>query len=159
MHIPETVDHEIRGANGGVWPQTPSQYLRAAKRFGFDVYFHPPPFPPEQSILIGDTIHVPVIQPGRRLLPCHKHELAEAAMQWEGRPPEAAAGWARHEVARAIDLSEPRRYLTEGLQRRIHQAAGKVAELIDMAGFQQVVVTYLGPGKWSADLKYLETEA
>jgi hypothetical protein len=160
MHrtVSEQVDWEIRAAGGGSWPQSASQYIRAAARFGFDVFFYPEPFDAEQSVTIGTTIHVPQIRRGERLLPCHRHELAEAAMQWEGRAPESAAETGRHEVARAIDLLEPPRYLTEGLQRRIGKVSAKLADLIDMAGYQRVTVTHLGPGRWSQVLEYVETE-
>lgn len=147
--IPALVEREIRGANRGEWPHDKETFERAAARFGFDVEYLPAPFTADQSGIFGTTICVPIIDPGETLHRCYLHELAEACLQWDGRAPvvtPAQESPRRHDIARCIDLLEPRGYLTQDLQIRISRMAGRLAALVSAAGFEKAYLSIAPDG-------------
>jgi hypothetical protein len=155
--LPRAVEFEIRSANRGRMPATRQHIESAAARFGCRVVYHPAPFRPENSVLMDGEIHVPMIDPNKPLHACYLHELAEACMRWEGRAPIIApepTSPAKHEVARAVDLSEPRKCLTQDLNRRIARQAAALAASIEAAGYDHARVCVTAPGKSRVTLHY-----
>jgi hypothetical protein len=160
LNIPREVDDEIRACCRGRRPRTKAEYERVASRFDCAVRFYPHPFRASQSTLQDGVIHVPDITADSPVTAHHIHELAEACTRWEGCPPCIAPVTpckdARHEVARAVNLLEPRRCLTNDLQMRIARMSSALASLVDRAGYQYIGVTVIGDGKSSYKLEYRE---
>ncbi len=101
------VVEEILFANRGIWPQTKDDWERVASRFGFHVCFNPG-LRPRLACIIREVIHVPEPSEGLPIQSAvFRHELAEAALLWEGRAPcqvpAVSMQDARHAVATMVE--------------------------------------------------------
>lgn len=150
MRIDRNAMTQLREMIGG-WPRTASQFEREAARFGCEVVWHVG-LGDECSCIDEGVIHVPALGVGEPPRRCHIHELAEAAMTSDDAPP-CVSPSSRHDIARAIDLSEPRRCRTEALDRKICKASDKLADLLYASGAERAELQ-LRRGRWYVQIGY-----
>jgi hypothetical protein len=145
------VTNQLREMIGG-WPRTASQYEREAARFDHEVVWHSG-MPDSGAFLTEGVIHVPALTVGEAPRRCHIHELAEAALLAEYAPAVVRQVFENHDMARAIDLSEPRRCRTSALDHKICKASDKLADLLYASGADRAELK-LRRGRWYVQIGY-----
>lgn len=80
------LEEEIAALQSGRSPQLPEEFCQAFLRFGREPRFYME-MPPQDATLIEDAAHLPYPEENPLWRTVYLHELVEAVLVWEGRPP------------------------------------------------------------------------